>query len=291
MIVTTKVILMRKKTTPQTSPTSAPQRSLAPSRTIRWALLASVVVCVVGIGAWVSGRDGAPQAYVAQVVNEYRHDANAYSQGLIFVDGTLYEGTGKYGRSTLRRVDLKTGQVQQQISLSDRIFGEGITAWEDKIVQLSWKENVGMVYDRKTFELKQRFRYSGEGWGITHDGRNLIISDGTSTLRFLDPKTFKVVRRLSVRNGRNRIRHLNELEFVNGEILANVWYKDYIVRISPTSGEVTGYIDLSRLWPQNQRPNKEAVLNGIAYDEVGKRLFVTGKNWPSLYEIRLVTQR
>jgi len=227
---------------------------------------------------------------VAQVVNEYPHDRAAYSQGLIFVDGTLYEGTGKYGESTLRRVDLKTGQIQQQIALSHRVFGEGITAWEDTIVQLSWKANVGMVYDRKTFELRNTFRYSGEGWGITHDGRNLIVSDGSSTLRFLDPKTYSVVRRLTVRSGGNRIRYLNELEFVDGEILANVWYKDYIVRISPASGEVTGYLDLSRLWPKRQRPDREAVLNGIAYDEVGKRLFVTGKNWPRLYEIRLVAQ-
>jgi glutaminyl-peptide cyclotransferase len=254
-------------------------------------LLGAVVVCVVGIGVWASGRDGPPQVYIAQVVNEYPHDADAYSQGLIFVDGALYEGTGKYGRSALRRVDLKTGQVQQQVRLGDRVFGEGITAWGDTIVQLTWKSNVGMVYDRKTFELRQKFRYSGEGWGITQDGRNLIVSDGTSTLRFLDPKSFRVVRRLSVRSGGNRIRHLNELEFVNGEILANVWYKDYIVRISPRSGEVTGYFDLSRLWPQNQRPDKEAVLNGIAYDEAGKRLFVTGKNWPRLYEIRLLPRR
>lgn len=282
---------MGHQTSPQTSPASVSQPPFAPARTIRWVLLGVVIVGVVGLGAWVSGRDGAPQAYVAQVVNDYPHDADAYSQGLIFVDGTLYEGTGKYGQSTLRRVDLKTGGVQQQISLSNRVFGEGITAWDDTIIQLTWKANVGLIYDRKTFELRQKFRYSGEGWGITHDGRNLIISDGSPTLRFLDPKTFHVVRRLSVRSGGSRIRHLNELEFVNGEILANVWYKDYIVRISPASGEVTGYIDLSRLWPQSQRPDKEAVLNGIAYDKVGKRLFVTGKNWPRLYEIRLVAQQ
>lgn len=281
---------MDPRTTPKTSPSGAPPRSRPSARKMRWVLLGAVVACVVGLGAWVSGRDGAPRAYVAQVVNDYPHDADAYSQGLIFVDGTLYEGTGKYGQSTLRRVDLKTGNVLQKISLDNRLFGEGITAWDDTIVQLTWKANVGMVYDRKTFALRQRFRYSGEGWGITHDGRNLIISDGTSTLRFLDPKTFQVVRRLSVRSGASRIRHLNELEFVQGEILANVWYKDYLVRISPTSGEVTGYIDLSGLWPQSQRHDKEAVLNGIAYDEVGKRLFVTGKNWPRLYEIRLVAR-
>ncbi|MDP7303802.1 MAG: glutaminyl-peptide cyclotransferase [Pirellulaceae bacterium] len=281
---------MGRKTTPQKSPPIASRRT-APPRRSRWVLLGAVLVCVVGIGVWASGRDGPPQVYIAQVVNEYPHDADAYSQGLIFVDGALYEGTGKYGRSTLRRVDLKTGQVQQQVRHGDRVFGEGITAWDDTIVQLTWKSNVGMVYDRKTFELRQKFRYSGEGWGITQDGRNLIVSDGTSTLRFLDPKSFRVVRRLSVRSGGNRISRLNELEFVNGEILANVWYKDYIVRISPRSGEVTGYFDLSRLWPQNQRPDKEAVLNGIAYDEAGKRLFVTGKNWPRLYEIRLLPRR
>lgn len=279
---------MGNQTTPQTSPSGPRPWLRAPSRTMRWVLLGTVAACVVGIGAWVSGRDGTPRAYLAEVVKDYPHDADAYSQGLIFVDGSLYEGTGKYGQSTLRRVDLKTGDVLQQISLDNRVFGEGITAWDDTIVQLTWKENIGMVYDRKTFELRRRFRYSGEGWGITHDGRNLIVSDGTSTLRFLDPRSFQVVRRLAVHSGANRIRHLNELEFVDGEILANVWYKDYLVRISPTSGEVTGYIDLSRLWPQSLRPDKEAVLNGIAYDDVGKRLFVTGKNWPRLYEIRLV---
>ena len=286
----TKVILMGKNSAPRHSP-YASQRSSTPAQTTRWLLLGAVVLGVVGIGVWASGRDGAPQVYVAEVVNRYPHDSNAYSQGLAFVDGALYEGTGKYGRSTLRRVDLKTGRIQQQIPLSNRVFGEGITVWGDTIVQLTWKANVGMVYDRKTFELRQKFRYSGEGWDITQDGRNLIISDGTSTLRFLDPRTFRVVRRLTVRSGGNRIRHLNELEFVNGEILANVWYKDYLVRISPQSGEVTGYVDLSRLWPKNQRPDKEAVLNGIAYDAVGKRLFVTGKNWPSLYEIRLVARQ
>ena len=280
---------MGKKTTPQKSPSNA-SRGTAPLRWLRWALSGAVVVCVVGIGVWASGRDGSPRVYIAQVVNEYPHDTNAYSQGLVFVDGTLYEGTGKYGRSTLRRVDLKTGQTQQQVRLGDRVFGEGITTWDDTIVQLTWKSKIGLVYDRKTLELRRKFRYSGEGWGITHDGHNLIVSDGTSTLRFLDPKTFRVVRRLSVRSGRNQIRHLNELEFVDGEILANVWYQDYIVRISPITGDVTGYYDLSRLWPQNQRPDKEAVLNGIAYDEVGKRLFVTGKNWPRLYEIRLVAR-
>jgi len=270
---------------PTAQPAAAPRSA---ARTKRWILLGTVVACLVGIGVWASGRDRQPQVYDAQVVNDYPHDAQAYSQGLIFVDGALYEGTGKYGRSTLRRVDLKTGDVQQQIALNRRVFGEGITAWDDSIVQLTWKANVGMVYDRKTFELRKTFRYSGEGWGITHDGRHLIVSDGTPTLRFLDPESFKVVRRLTVRSGGARVRHLNELEFVAGEIFANVWYKDHIVRISPSSGEVTGYIDLSRIWPQHLRPDKEAVLNGIAYDEVGNRLFVTGKNWPRLYEIILV---
>ncbi len=281
---------MGKNTAPQESRSHAPLGT-APSRRIRWVLLTSVVVGVVGIGVWASDRDGLPQAYTAQVVNEYPHDAAAYSQGLIFVDGELYEGTGKFGQSTLRRVDLKTGRVEQHVRLDNRMFGEGITAWNDTIIQLTWKSKVGIVYNRKTFKQLRKFRYSGEGWGITHDDHHLIISDGTSTLRFLDPKTFRVVRRLAVHNRQTRIRNLNELEFVDGEILANVWYKDYIVRISPKSGEVTGYYDLSRLWPQNQRPDKEAVLNGIAYDKVGKRLFVTGKNWPRLYEIRLVPRK
>ena len=279
---------MGNKKLAKTAPTGSAQPPNAPARRWRWLQLAILLVGLVGIGVWASGRDTPPRTYDVHVVKEYPHDPKAYSQGLIFVDGTLYEGTGKYRESTLRRVDLNTGRVQQQIALSNSVFGEGITAWDDTIIQLTWKANVGMVYDRQTFQLRRKFRYSGEGWGITHDGRNLIVSDGTSSLRFIDPKTFRVVRRLTVSSGGNRVRHLNELEFVEGEILANVWYKDYIVRISPSTGEVTGYIDLSRLWPQHQRPDREAVLNGIAYDEVGKRLFVTGKNWPRLYEIRLV---
>lgn len=283
--------LMGKKNIPDNTPLGASQKSSATIRTIQWSLLGTGALFVAGVSVWGIGRDGAPQVYDAQVINEYPHDTTAYTQGLIFVDGAVYEGTGKQGQSALRRVDLKTGEIQQQIRLSNDLFGEGISAWDDTIIQLTWRANVGMVYDRKTFEVRRRFRYSGEGWGITHDGHNLIVSDGTPTLRFLDPKTFRVVRRLTVRSGGNRIRHLNELEFVDGEILANVWYKDYIVRISPRTGELTGYIDLKNLWPQSQRPDREAVLNGIAYDEVGKRLFVTGKNWPRLYEIRLVPRK
>ncbi len=281
---------MGKKSTTPDRPSGTPRRSVAFATKTRWVLLGAVVLGLIGFGVWGSARDTRPQIYLAQVVNEYPHDAQAYTQGLVFVDGQLYEGTGKKGQSTVRRVDLQTGRVEQQVSIDGRLFGEGITAWEDSLVQLTWQANVGMVYDRKTFEQRRKFRYSGEGWGITHDGRHLIVSDGTSTLRFLDPETYKVVRRITVRSGGRRVRHLNELEFVEGEVLANVWYKDYIVRISPTSGEVTGYLDLSRVWPPSRRPNREAVLNGIAYDAVGKRLFVTGKNWPRLYEIRLVRQ-
>jgi glutamine cyclotransferase len=252
----------------------------------RWGMLAAVICCVCACAVWALARDPAPTVYTARIVHEYPHDSTAYTQGLVYEDGTLYEGTGKRGKSTLRQVELETGKILQLQSLDSRLFGEGIVIWEDKIVQLTWTSRFGMIYDKKTFRQLGRFRYSGEGWGLTHDGTHLIMSDGTSTLRFLDPKTFGVVRQLRVTSRGRRVDNLNELEYVNGEILANVWGEDYIVAISPTSGLVTSYIDLSRLWPQRRDP--EAVLNGIAYDATGKRLFVTGKNWPKLFEIEIL---
>jgi len=226
-----------------------------------------------------------------QVVNAFPHDPKAYSQGLAYADGVLYEGTGQYGQSSLRRVDLKSGRVTRFVRLNERLFGEGIVVLDDRIIQLTWKNRTGLVFDRQTMNYRRSFRYSGEGWGITEDGRHLIISDGSSTLRFLDPKTFRVVKRLAVKSGGRRVDNLNELEFVEGEIYANVWGADYIARISPDSGEVLGWIDLAGLFPSRQRPSAEAVLNGIAYDRQGKRLFVTGKLWPKLYEIRVVPKR
>ncbi len=251
----------------------------------RWGVLAASICCACACAVWALARDPAPIAYTAHVVHEFPHDSSAYTQGLVYEDGTLYEGTGKRGKSTLRQVELETGKIVQLQSLDARLFGEGITVWDDHIIQLTWTSRVGLIYDKKTFREIGRFRYSGQGWGLTHDGTHLIMSDGTSTLRFLDPKTFDVVRQLRVHSRGRRVHNLNELEYVNGEILANVWGENYIVKISPGSGQVTGFIDLSHLW--RQRTDPEAVLNGIAYDAKGKRLFVTGKNWPKIFEIQV----
>lgn len=219
-------------------------------------------------------------------VHVYPHDAEAFTQGLVYVDGYLYESTGLTGRSSLRKVDLQTGRVVSQRNLEAKYFGEGLTDWQDRLVQLTWRAHMGFVYDRSTFELQETFTLPGQGWGIAHDAQSLIVSDGSATLRFLDPHSFQVQRRLVVTDGGSPIRDLNELEWVNGQIYANVWHSDRIARISPQSGVVTGWIDLSGLLPATDRPNGEAVLNGIAFDRTHNRLFVTGKLWPKLFEIR-----
>lgn len=226
-----------------------------------------------------------------RVVAEYPHDASAFTQGLVFTDGRLYEGTGKKGESSLRRIELKTGRIEQIVPLDSALFGEGITILDGKVFQLTWQNRLGLIYDQKTFDSLGTFRYTGEGWGLTHDGKRLILSDGTSTIRFLDTKSFEVVKRIKVRASNGPVDQLNELEFRKGEILANVWHTNRIARISPESGDVLGWIDLTSLYPERQRQNREDVLNGIAYDEAGDRLFVTGKNWPKIYEIEVVPQK
>jgi glutamine cyclotransferase len=226
-----------------------------------------------------------------RVVAEFPHDPKAFTQGLVVLNGQAYEGTGVKGESTLRKVDLKTGRVQSSLSLDPTYFGEGITVLDDKIYQLTWRNRVGFIYDLKTMNSIGRFRYTGEGWGLTHDGKRLILSDGTSLLRFLDPKTFEVVKRLRVRGSDGQVDKLNELEYVKGEIFANIWYADRIARISPESGEILGWIDLSGLYPERLRRSRDEVLNGIAYDEANDKLYVTGKNWPKVYEIELVAGR
>lgn len=250
--------------------------------------LAVVGVCLIGFGiaAQVKRGDNSPVQY--RVAAEYPHDVNAFTQGLAVVNGQMYEGTGKKGESTLRKVDLKTGRVELYVPLDSEYFGEGITVLGDRIYQVTWQNRVGVVYDLKTMNPLSTFRYTGEGWGLANDGKRLILSDGTSMLRFLDPNTFEVVKRLRVRGPNGQIDKLNELEFVKGEILANIWYSDRIARISPETGEVIGWIDLSTLYPAKKRATKEDVLNGIAYDEKNDKLFVTGKNWPKIYEIELV---
>lgn len=226
--------------------------------------------------------------YGYEIVNVYPHDVRAFSQGLVFADGFLYEGTGQYGQSSLRQVDLESGKVLKYVPLPREIFGEGIAISGSQIIQLTWQNRVGLVYDKESLKPQSTFRYKGEGWGLTTDGQRLVMSDGSATLRFLDPKTFRVVDTVTVHSRGAPVDRLNELEYVEGEIYANVWGSDRIARISPRTGEVLGWIDLTGLLTPAERGNIDAVLNGIAYDAQAKRLFVTGKLWPKLFEIRVV---
>jgi glutaminyl-peptide cyclotransferase len=228
-----------------------------------------------------------PPSYGYRVVKAYPHDPEAYTQGLAYRDGFLYESTGRNGQSTLRKVNLETGAVVQQTRLDSRYFAEGLADWNGHLVQLTWQSGIAFVYDRATFRLENTFTYSGEGWGLTQDGARLIMSDGSDTLRLLDPSSFRERARVAVRDGGMPVRNLNELEFVEGEVYANIWHTDRIARISPQSGRVVGWIDLTGLLPSVYKLEAEAVLNGIAYDAADDRLFVTGKLWPKLFEIRV----
>jgi glutamine cyclotransferase len=228
-----------------------------------------------------------PTEYTFTLVGAFPHDTSAYTQGLAFRDGFLYEGTGLYGRSSLRKVNLESGVVVQRFDLEPEFFGEGITIFRDEIVQLTWKSHTGFVYDLKNFHLLKQFSYSGEGWGLATDSRELFLSDGTSDIRVLDPETFSEKRHFKVHDGLKSIDQLNEMEFVEGQLFANVWHENRIARISPQTGTVVGWIDLTGLLSPVFHLEPEAVLNGIAYDPTRKRLFVTGKLWPSVFEIKL----
>jgi glutamine cyclotransferase len=227
--------------------------------------------------------------FTYQIVRTYPHDPNAFTQGLQYVDGVLYEGTGLHGRSSIRKVELETGKVLQQRPVPAEHFGEGITVWKNDLFELTWQTHVAFVYDKATFEPKKRFSYPGEGWGLTTDGTNLIMSDGSDALRVLDPATFAEKRRITVTAAGAPLGNLNELEYVKGEIFANIWQTDYVARIAPDTGKVTAYIDLRGLLTATERANTD-VLNGIAYDAQHDRLFVTGKLWPRLFEIKLVAR-
>jgi glutamine cyclotransferase len=225
-----------------------------------------------------------------KVIHTYPHDRQAYTQGLLYKDGYLYESTGLNGRSSLRMVDLETGRVLQSVPVPSQYFAEGLASWGSTLVQLTWQSHVAFAYDRFSFRLLHSLPFDGEGWGLTADGKNLILSDGTATLKFLDPTTFREVRRVVVKDRGDPVTQLNELEYVRGEIYANVWHTDRIARISPSTGKVLGWIDLSGLLPAGQVSDPEAVLNGIAYDAAHNRLFVTGKLWPELFEIKVIPQ-
>ncbi|BAZ43115.1 hypothetical protein NIES4102_01110 [Chondrocystis sp. NIES-4102] len=231
-----------------------------------------------------------PKTCGYQVVNTYPHDPTAFTQGLIYHQGELYESTGIAGQSSIRRVELPTGKVLQIHRLQDSYFGEGMTLWQDRLIQLTWVSKLGFVYDRHTFQQLQTFTYPTEGWGLTHNDRELILSDGSSKLYFLDPDNFQLVRQIEVRDGQNPIDKLNELEYINGEIFANVWLTNRIARISPKTGQVKGWIDLTGIIDPLPTPKQDAVLNGIAYDRDQNRLFVTGKFWNKLFEIDIKCQ-
>jgi glutamine cyclotransferase len=226
--------------------------------------------------------------YGYRIVNRYPHDSKAFTQGLVFVDGFLFEGTGLRGRSSLRKVDLATGTILQYRNLPTNFFGEGVTVFGNKVIQLTWRARLGFVYDKDTFQLIETFHYPTEGWGITHDGEHLIMSDGTSTLYFFHPQTYKKTGLIKVRDHKGPVSNLNELEYFQGLILANVWKTNRIAQISPETGEVVGWIDLGGLLRPEDRAQPVDVLNGIAFDKSNDRLFVTGKLWPKLFEIKLI---
>lgn len=248
-------------------------------------------LAILGIGGAVLLAALVPLAFTkdtphrAKIVKTFTHDPEAFCQGLVVDDGQVWEGTGQYGKSALRKVELETGRVLASVPLTQNYFGEGITLLGGKIYQLTWKEQVCLVYDAKSLQLTGTFNYDGQGWGLANDGKNLYLSDGSYSIRVINPETFKVVKRLSVKQGRNKIDKLNELEFVKDELWANIWYQDQVVRINPKTGDVLGWIDASKLWPMANRPTKEHVLNGIAYDATHDKIYMTGKNWPNLFEV------
>ena len=242
-----------------------------------------------------SSSPSAPEAvptsfFTYSVVKSYPHDSSAFTQGLVYADSVFYEGTGLFGASSIRKVSPATGEILAIRNNASAFFGEGITLFQDKLYQITWQSRICFVYDKNSFEIIGQFSYATEGWGLTHDGSALIMSDGTANIYFRDPSTFAEIRRIQVFDDSGSIQNLNELEYIKGAIYANIWLTDRIAQIDPQSGRVVAWIDLEGLLPQSQRRNSDAVLNGIAYDPDGDRLFVTGKWWPSIFEIRLQKQ-
>ncbi len=260
-------------------------------RLLAWLLVAGAV-SVLPPGRCLSAGDAsAPREDIPtltyDVVKVWPHDRTAFTQGLVYFDGSLIEGTGLYGHSTLRKVVLETGFVRQEVKLPDQYFGEGIAVLGGKIYQLTWQSHKGFIYDLKSLRLEGEFPFDGEGWGLTTDGRYLIMSDGTNRLRFLDPNTFTVKRTIEVFAHGQPVRMLNALEYVQGQIYANVWQTKFVLQIDPGTGKVLGSIDFVGLLPQSDYEQGTDVMNGIAYDARDDRLFVTGKDWPKLFEIKL----
>lgn len=229
--------------------------------------------------------------YTYEIVKSYPHDPAAFTQGLVYHQGDLYESTGLNGSSSIRKVELQTGRVLKKFDVPQQFFAEGLALFNNRLYQLTWLTQISFVYDLESFGMVKSFSYTGEGWGLTHDGHSLIMSDGTNQIRYLDPETFQVQRTINVLEDDRPIRQLNELEYIKGEIFANIWQTDRIAKIDPQTGRVTGWVNLAGLLAPADRTQSVDVLNGIAYDESGDRLFVTGKLWPKLFEIRLVTRR
>jgi glutamine cyclotransferase len=243
-------------------------------------------VLSVALNEGQTGNPSLEQAgyYTYSVVKAYPHDTSAFTEGLVISNGSLFESTGEYGTSSLRRIDLETGRVLQEYNLADEYYGEGLTLVDGALVQLTWLNQVGFVYDANSFALMRNFSYSTQGWGLTYDGSNLIMSDGSSTLTFLNPQTYQVTRQVNVKDQNQSITNINELEYINGDVYANIWMTTKIAIINPETGQVKGWIDLAGIY---QPTGYDSVLNGIAYDQQTGRLLITGKNWPNLYEISI----
>jgi glutaminyl-peptide cyclotransferase len=249
-------------------------------------LIIAVVLGAAGVAAWIQAQNAivdSPTRNTYRIVNTYPHDTSAYTEGLVFSNNSLFESTGE--QSSLRRVNLTSGEVLREFRLPSEYFGEGLTLVDGKLLQLTWQNGIGFIYDVETFDLLGNFSITTQGWGLTYDGSNLIMSDGTSKLYFLNPATYEVVGQVSVKDGNNSVTNINELEYINGDVYANIWMTQKIAIINPQTGQVKGWIDLTGIY---QSPGYDDVLNGIAYDKQTDRLFVTGKYWPNLYEIKIV---
>ena len=247
-------------------------------------IILTIILCILLISIPVNAEI---THYTYEIINTYPHDIEAFTQGFTFNNGYIYESTGLRGESSLRKVELETGEIKKMHELQDKYFGEGITIYNDKIYQLTWEAETGFIYNRD-FELIDKFNYETEGWGLTNDGNHLIMSDGSSSLYFLDPETMEKVSEITVTYNNQPIQYINELEYIHGKIFANVWYQDYIIIINPESGKISGVIHLENIIDPKKYDHELDVLNGIAHDGKNDRLFVTGKLWPLVFEINLI---